>query len=44
MAPVPVELLPRPVDDVDTIEIIDDVDVLSESNRCSCTASDDNPY
>jgi hypothetical protein len=28
----------------DEIEFVDDLDTLSESNRCSCAASDDNPY
>lgn len=26
------------------IEPVDDLDVLSESNECSCSAGDDNPY
>ncbi|WP_190824654.1 hypothetical protein [Saccharopolyspora pogona] len=30
--------------EVDEIEFVGDLDVLSESNRCSCAASDDNPY
>jgi len=30
--------------ETDEIEFIEDVEVLSESNRCSCAASDDNPY
>lgn len=28
----------------DEIQIIDDLEVLSEDGRCSCAASDDNPY
>lgn len=44
MTAIPIELRPTdPVDDGE-VEIIADVDVLSESNRCSCAASDDNPY
>jgi len=38
-----IEIEPRPVA-CDEIEFIEDLDVLSESNRCSCAASDDNPY
>lgn len=26
------------------IEFIDDLDVLSESDTCSCSAGDDNPF
>lgn len=29
---------------VGTIEPVDDLDVLSESNECSCSAGDDNPF
>lgn len=29
---------------VSSILIVEDLDVLSESNRCNCDASDDNPY
>jgi hypothetical protein len=44
MTAVVIELgLPRPAD-TDTIELVPDLDVLSESNRCNCAASDDNPY
>lgn len=43
MATVAIELQSRPVE-ADEIEFIEDVEVLSESNRCSCAASDDNPY
>jgi hypothetical protein len=43
MAPVPVTI-ERPGTETDLIEIVDDLDELSESNRCSCNASDDNPY
>ena len=28
----------------DEIEFIVDLDVLSESDRCSCSAGDDNPF
>lgn len=30
--------------EVGEIEFVGDLDVLSESNRCACAASDDNPY
>jgi len=32
----------RPADD--GIEYVADVDVLSEGDKCSCAASDDNPF
>jgi hypothetical protein len=38
-----IEIGSRP-GEVDTIEVIEDLDVLSESNRCSCSAGDDQPY
>lgn len=47
MTAVPVMLEPPKgdeVSEVDEIEFVGDLDVLSESNRCSCAASDDNPY
>lgn len=43
---VPVELKPpaaQPAES-DEIQIIDDLEALSEDGRCSCAASDDNPY
>jgi hypothetical protein len=51
-----IELRPRPVDEQDdeltddtpekdeTLEIISDLDKLTEYTMCSCSASDDNPY
>jgi MoaA/NifB/PqqE/SkfB family radical SAM enzyme len=30
--------------ETDEIEIVDDLDVLSESDTCSCSAGDDNPF
>jgi len=56
MTAVMVELRPRPVDtevdelandtseSVETLEIISDLDKLTEYTMCSCSASDDNPY
>ena len=38
-----VEIGPRPVEP-DEIEFVADLDVLSESNVCSCSAGDDNPF
>lgn len=38
-----VEIRPRPVEP-DEIEFIADLDVLSESDKCSCSAGDDNPF
>jgi len=43
MTAVPVVIETRPPDD-DEIEFVPDLEVLSESDRCSCAASDDNPY
>ena len=43
MAAVPVEIEIRPAE-TEEIEFVPDLEVLSESNRCSCAASDDNPY
>ncbi|MGH8903964.1 MAG: hypothetical protein ACRDYA_20375 [Egibacteraceae bacterium] len=34
---------PRPAEP-DEIEFIEDLDVLSESAVCSCSAGDDNPF
>lgn len=47
MTVVPVTLNPPKADEpteADEIQFVGDLDVLSESNRCSCAASDDNPY
>lgn len=41
--PVPVAISPRPLAD-DEFRIVPDVDELSEGNRCSCQAGDDQPY
>ena len=30
--------------ETDEIQIIDDLEALSEDGRCSCSAGDDNPY
>jgi hypothetical protein len=30
--------------ETEEIQIIDDLEALSEDGRCSCAASDDNPY
>ncbi len=30
--------------ETDEIEFVDDLDVLSESDTCSCKAGDDNPF
>lgn len=43
MAAVPIEIETGQVE-TDEIEYVPDLEVLSESNRCSCAASDDNPY
>ncbi|MGH3933972.1 MAG: hypothetical protein ACRDS1_03135 [Pseudonocardiaceae bacterium] len=40
---VDVEIRARPVEP-DEIEFITDVDILSESDVCSCSAGDDNPF
>lgn len=47
MTAVPVEITIRPAEsvvDTDEIELVDDLDVLVESSKCSCNAGDDNPY
>ncbi|MBB5157647.1 hypothetical protein BJ970_005181 [Saccharopolyspora phatthalungensis] len=36
--------LEPPSKEPEEIEFVPNLDVLSESNRCSCTSSDDNPY
>lgn len=38
-----VEIESRPVEP-DEIEFVTDLDVLSESDVCSCSAGDDNPF
>jgi hypothetical protein len=38
-----VAIVPRPVEP-DEIEFVADLDVLSESDVCSCSAGDDNPF
>lgn len=40
---IDVKIEPRSVES-DEIELIDDLDVLSESDVCSCSAGDDNPF
>lgn len=40
--PIPVQISRRP--DVETIEYVEDLEVLVESEKCSCNAGDDNPY
>nr|CEL20234.1 hypothetical protein [Kibdelosporangium sp. MJ126-NF4] len=35
---------PAPEEPVQEIELVDDLDVLVESSKCSCNAGDDNPY
>jgi hypothetical protein len=43
MAAVPVVIEPQPPA-AEEIELVDDLDVLVESSKCSCNAGDDNPY
>jgi hypothetical protein len=43
MAPVPVEIAPRP-DDTHEIIFVEDLDALVESSKCSCNAGDNQPY
>ncbi|MGH3800788.1 MAG: hypothetical protein ACRDTD_11740 [Pseudonocardiaceae bacterium] len=40
---VDVDIEPRSVEP-DEIEFVADLDVLSESDVCSCSAGDDNPF
>jgi hypothetical protein len=39
--PVEITITPPPTED---IELVDDLDALVESSKCSCNAGDDNPY
>jgi hypothetical protein len=39
--PVEITIQPSPPED---IELVDDLDELVESSKCSCNAGDDNPY
>lgn len=43
MTAIPVEIELR-LPATDEIELVDDLDVLVESSKCSCNAGDDNPY
>jgi hypothetical protein len=43
MTAVPVEITTQPPPTED-IELVDDLDALVESSKCSCNAGDDNPY
>jgi hypothetical protein len=43
MSAVPAEITIQPTPTED-IELIDDLDELAESSKCSCNAGDDNPY
>ncbi|WP_198543067.1 hypothetical protein [Pseudofrankia sp. BMG5.36] len=47
MTAVMVELGPRPAtvdDDSTELQLVEDLDVLSASDMCSCSAGDNNPY
>lgn len=41
--PVLIQLAPRRAE-ADEIELVEDLDELVESSKCSCNAGDDNPY
>jgi hypothetical protein len=43
MAPVLVTIEPVRAEE-DDVELVEDLDVLVESSKCSCNAGDDNPY
>ncbi len=43
MAPIPVEIEARHIEG-DEIVLVDDLDELVESSKCSCNAGDDQPY
>lgn len=43
MAAVFVEIEPRPMPDGE-VALVEDLDALVESSKCSCNAGDDNPY
>jgi hypothetical protein len=42
--PVDIELRSPATEPIQEIELVDDLDVLVESSKCSCNAGDDNPY
>jgi hypothetical protein len=44
MSAVLVQIAPVPAVEDEEITIIDDVDELVDSTKCSCSAGDDNPY
>ena len=43
MTTVAVDIMTRPTT-VEEIELVEDLDELVESSKCSCNAGDDNPY
>jgi hypothetical protein len=43
MTAVSIELGPTQAES-EELEIVEDLDVLVESSKCSCNAGDDNPY
>ena len=43
MPAVDLVILTQPPE-TEEIELVPNLEVLSESNRCACAASDDNPY
>lgn len=42
-SPVLIQLAPRRTEE-DAIELVEYLDELVESSKCSCNAGDDNPY
>jgi hypothetical protein len=46
MAPIPVEIQLRPIEDDDAadVQVVEDLDEIVETSMCSCNAGDDNPY
>jgi hypothetical protein len=44
MSAVLAQITPPPTAEEDEIIVIDDVDELVDSTKCSCSAGDDNPY
>ena len=43
MTAVPVQITVR-AKPIEEIELVDDLDDVVESSKCSCNAGDDNPY
>lgn len=43
-SPVLIQVAPRRAEEEEEIQLVEDLDELVESSKCSCNAGDDNPY